>query len=232
MRGLRLERVGLSIGQRTLLQDFDLAVSPGSVTTVMGPSGCGKSSLLSFICGTLEHGFRSSGRVWIDALPLDDLPPERRRVGILFQDDLLFPHLSVGGNLAFALPGGLGRTERRRRVEAALEEAELAGFGERDPATLSGGQRARVALLRTLLAEPRALLLDEPFAKLDVALRGRIRSFVLDHARAAGLPTLLVTHDPADAAAAAGPVLSLPASGTSRVAPTLLPEGHSKARFA
>lgn len=232
MTGLRLERVGLSVGERTLLQAFDLIVRPGSVTTVMGPSGCGKSSLLSFICGTLEPGFRSSGRVWIDALPLDGLPPERRRVGILFQDDLLFPHLSVGGNLAFALPEGLDRRERRRRVEAALAEAELVGFGERDPATLSGGQRARVALLRTLLAEPRALLLDEPFAKLDAALRGRIRAFVLDHARAAGLPTLLVTHDPADAAAAEGPVLAFPASDAVEDAPRLLPEGHSKARFA
>jgi putative thiamine transport system ATP-binding protein len=232
MAGLRLERVGLSVGERVLIEAFDLTVRPGTVTTVMGPSGCGKSSLLSFICGTLEPGFRSSGRVWIDAVPLDGLPPEQRRVGILFQDDLLFPHLSVGGNLAFALPAGLDRRERRRRVGDALIEAELPGFADRDPATLSGGQRARVALLRTLLAEPRALLLDEPFAKLDTALRGRIRTFVLDHARAAGLPTLLVTHDPDDAAAAAGPVLAFPASGAVEDAPRLLPEGHSKTRFA
>jgi putative thiamine transport system ATP-binding protein len=102
-----------------------------------------------------------------------------------------------------------GRQARRQRIRAALEEAGLEGFEERDPATLSGGQRARVALLRTLLAEPRALLLDEPFSKLDVALRARIRRFVFEHARAQALPTLLVTHDPADAAAAGGPVIEI-----------------------
>ena len=141
---------------------------------------------------------------------LDALPPERRRTGILFQDDLLFPHLSVGGNLAFALPPGVrGRTERRARIERALSDADLAGFADRDPATLSGGQRARVALMRTLLAEPRALLLDEPFGRLDAALRDEIRRFVFDHARSRGLPVLLVTHDEAEAQAAGGPVIRL-----------------------
>ena len=106
-----------------------------------------------------------------------------------------------------------GRRERWARVEAALAEADLAGFAGRDPATLSGGQRARVALMRTLLAEPRALLLDEPFGKLDRGLAARVRRFVLDHARAAGLPTLLVTHDPADAEAAGGAVLEFPEFG-------------------
>ena len=142
---------------------------------------------------------------------IEGLPPERRRLGILFQDDMLFPHLSVGENLAFALPRAVQpRRERRARVAAALREAGLEGFAERDPATLSGGQRARVALMRTLLAEPRALLLDEPFNKLDQDLRERVRRFVFDHARRSALPTLLVTHDPADAEAAGGPVVSLP----------------------
>ena len=177
----------------------------------MGPSGCGKSSLLSYLCGTLEPAFRASGRVLLDGVAIDALPPERRRIGILFQDDLLFPHLSVGENLAFALPAAVrGRRERWARVEAALREADLAGFAGRDPATLSGGQRARVALLRTLLAEPRALLLDEPFGTLDRDLGERVRRFVLDHAREANLPTLLVTHDPADAEAAGGAVVGFP----------------------
>jgi putative thiamine transport system ATP-binding protein len=216
MRGLRLIRVSLRVGGNGLLSGLDLEVGPGAVTTVMGPSGCGKSSLLSYLCGTLEPAFEASGEVWLDGVAIHELPPERRRVGILFQDDLLFPHLSVGANLAFALPPTVrGRRERRARIEAALREADLAGFARRDPATLSGGQRARVALMRTLLAEPRALLLDEPFGKLDRALRDRFRAFVFEHARAAGLPTLLVTHDEADAAAAGGAVIAFPEAGPS-----------------
>ena len=159
--------------------------------------------------GTLDPAFSAAGRVWLGEREITGLPPEARRVGILFQDDLLFPHLSVGDNLAFGLPASVrGRAARRARVEAALAEADLAGFADRDPATLSGGQRARVAVMRTLLAEPRALLLDEPFNRLDAELRDRFRGFVFT--RAARLPTLLVTHDAADARAAAGPMLHLP----------------------
>jgi putative thiamine transport system ATP-binding protein len=124
------------------------------------------------------------------------LPPHRRRLGILFQDDLLFPHLTLAENLAFGLPRGI---PRRPAIEAALRDAELEGMGGRRPATLSGGQRARAALFRTLLSGPRALLLDEPFGALDVALRARMRDLVLRQAEARGLPVLLVTHDPADA---------------------------------
>jgi putative thiamine transport system ATP-binding protein len=232
VRGLRLIDVRLRVGGNELLSGFDLAVGPGALTTVMGPSGCGKSSLLSYICGTLEPAFEASGEIWLDGVAIHELPPERRRVGILFQDDLLFPHLSVGENLAFALPPAVrGRRERRARVQAALEEADLAGFAGRDPATLSGGERARVALMRTLLAEPRALLLDEPFGKLDRALRDRLRSFVFEHARAAGLPTLLVTHDEADAAAAAGAVVAFP-SGPPAATATVLPLPPARRRPA
>jgi putative thiamine transport system ATP-binding protein len=162
------------------------------------------------LCGTLDPAFETVGRVVLGGVDLEGLPPERRRVGILFQDDLLFPHLSVAENLAFGLPADMrGRVLRREAVERALADADLAGLGGRDPATLSGGQRARVALMRTLLAEPAALLLDEPFSKLDVALRARFRAWVFDHARRRGLPTLLVTHDPADGAEADGPVIEL-----------------------
>ena len=209
-RPLELERVTLSLGGVPLFGPLDISVAAGTVTTVMGPSGCGKSSLLAWICGTLAPEFEASGTARVDGAPLDGLPPEVRRVGILFQDDLLFPHLSVGDNLAFGLPPHVrGRTERRARIAAALAEADLAGMEERDPDTLSGGQRARVAVMRTLLSEPRALLLDEPFSRLDAALRERFRAFVFEHARQQGIPTLLVTHDPEDAAGAGGPVVAL-----------------------
>lgn len=212
---LVLAGVCISLQHRPLFAPLDLTVHPGEVVTVMGPSGCGKSTLLSYICGTLAPAFQAEGAVRLRGRDLAGLPLERRRVGILFQDALLFPHLSVAGNLAFGLPPGLSRRERQRRVADALLDAELAGLGGRDPATLSGGQRARMALLRTLLSEPEALLLDEPFSKLDAELRARMRTFVFEHARQRGLPTLLVTHDPADAQAAGGPVITLGASAAA-----------------
>jgi len=207
---LRLDRVFIRLGGRDLFRHLSLAVAPGEVVTVMGPSGCGKSSLLAFICGTLDPAFSAGGRLLLGDENISGLPPEQRRLGILFQDDLLFPHMTVAENLAFGLPPALrGRKERRARIEAALAQAGLSGFGDRDPATLSGGQRARIALLRTLLAEPRALLLDEPFGRLDAGLRARFRQTVFAHGRARGLATLLVTHDPADAAAAGGQIIEL-----------------------
>ncbi|MDJ1159092.1 ATP-binding cassette domain-containing protein [Chelatococcus sp. SYSU_G07232] len=210
---LVLDRVRLALAGK-LLMDLSLAVPPGEVVTVMGPSGAGKSALLAYLCGTLPGEFEATGTVTLAGRRLDGLPPERRRVGILFQDDLLFPHLSVAGNLAFALPASVrGRAERRARVEAALAEADLAGFGGRDPATLSGGQRARVSLMRVILSEPEALLLDEPFSKLDVELRERFRRFVFEEVRARRLPALMVTHDPADAVAAGGPVVRVGQQG-------------------
>jgi len=210
MNGLELAAVRIALHGRPLLGPLDVRVRPGTTVTVMGPSGCGKSTLLAFIAGTLEPAFTAAGAVRIDGDDVLALPPERRHVGILFQDDLLFPHLSVGDNLAFALPRTLaGRAQRRAAVAQALAEADLAGFEGRDPATLSGGQRARVALMRTLLAAPRVLLLDEPFNRLDAALREDFRRFVFDHARERSLPVLLVTHDAADAAAAAGPLIEL-----------------------
>ena len=210
MSTLALTGVGIAIGGRHLIRDLAARIAPGDCLTVMGPSGCGKSSLLAFISGTLDPAFAAQGSVALGERVLDGAPPERRRLGILFQDDMLFPHLSVGGNLAFALPAAIrGRDARRRRIDAALGDAGLEGYADRDPGTLSGGQRARVALLRTLLAEPEALLLDEPFAKLDMALREDFRRLVFAHARSRGLPTILVTHDEADARAAGGTVLRL-----------------------
>jgi putative thiamine transport system ATP-binding protein len=207
--GLVLDGVSLWLAGRRLIGPLNLAVAPGEVVTLMGPSGSGKSSLLAFVCGTLDPAFRAEGGVRLDGRDLGNLPPEGRRLGILFQDDLLFPHLSVGGNLAFGLPAGVPSRQRRARAAAALAEAGLAGFQDRDPATLSGGQRARVALLRMLLSQPRALLLDEPFGRLDSRRRGQFRQLVFDRARAGGLPVLLVTHDREDAEAACGKIITI-----------------------
>jgi len=207
--GLVLDGVGLWLGGRRLIGPIDLALAPGDVAVLMGPSGSGKSSLLAFLCGTLDSAFRAEGRIRLAGQDIGALPPERRRLGILFQDDLLFPHLSVGGNLAFGLPAGLSNRERRGRASAALAEAGLAGFLDRDPATLSGGQRARVALLRMLLSEPRALLMDEPFGRLDSRLRGRFRELVFARAKADALPVLMVTHDREDAEAARGIIVTV-----------------------
>jgi putative thiamine transport system ATP-binding protein len=197
--GLILRKLTLAIDGHMLLRDFDLTIAPGRIVTVMGPSGCGKSSLLAAITGVLEPAFRFSGDLQINGRAIGLLPPERRRVGILFQDDLLFPHLSVGDNLAFAIPPDRRGVARRTLVQDALADAQLVGLGGRDPASLSGGQRARVSLMRTLLSQPEALLLDEPFNKLDAALRQQFRAFVFERAGRLGIPTLLVTHDPEDA---------------------------------
>lgn len=210
---LRLRDVTVALDGQPLIAGLSLAVAPGEAVTVMGPSGSGKSTLLSWICGSVDAAFAIEGGIELDGQNITGTAPEARRVGILFQDDLLFPHLSVGENLAFGIPRGVTREDRRKHVADALAEAELPGFEDRDPATLSGGQRARIALMRTLLAEPKALLLDEPFSKLDVALRGRIRRFIFDHATDRRLPMLLVTHDPDDAAAAGGPVLEIGEGG-------------------
>ena len=199
----------MSLGGRRLLGPLSFVAEAGLPTTIMGPSGCGKSSLLAWLCGTLPPVFSATGEARIGAQSLADLAPERRRLGILFQDDLLFPHMTVAENLAFALPGEIKGIARKDRVSAALSEAGLAGFEPRDPATLSGGQRARIALLRVLLSEPRALLLDEPFNRLDAALKARFRASVFEAAAARGLPVLLVSHDREDAIAAGGPVIEL-----------------------
>ncbi|MEM6902232.1 MAG: ATP-binding cassette domain-containing protein [Pseudomonadota bacterium] len=207
--GLVLDQVKIWLQDQAIV-DLSLTVAPGDITTVMGPSGAGKSTLLHLICGTLGKPFRFDGQVVLNGRRLCPLPPQQRRVGILFQDDLLFSHMSVGGNLAFALPPSIrGRAARSKRIDQALDDAGLAGMASRDPATLSGGQRARVAVMRVLLSEPEVLLLDEPFSKLDSDTRGQFRDFVFNQTRQQGLPTLMVTHDRDDAHAAKGQIIDI-----------------------
>ncbi|AEG91463.1 ATP-binding cassette domain-containing protein [Ramlibacter tataouinensis] len=189
----------LRVARRRLVHELRLDIAPGTVHTLMGESGCGKSSLLSAICGTAAPPVRFDGEVLLDGTRLDALPTRQRGIAILFQDDLLFAHMSVRENLLFAVPPG-ARAQREAVVQQALRDLELPGLAQADPATLSGGQRARVALVRALLARPRAVLLDEPFARLDAGLRARMREFVFGTIQARGIPALLVTHDAQDIA--------------------------------
>ncbi|WP_120495431.1 ATP-binding cassette domain-containing protein [Kiloniella sp. EL199] len=207
---LHIKELTLSLGGERLFSKISLSIFPGEIVTIMGPSGCGKSSLLAAISGTLERDFSLEGQVLLDELNLINLPPEERHIGMLFQEDLLFPHMSINENLGFGIPAHVkGKRERNTLIIQALNDAGLSKFGNRDPATLSGGQRARIAVLRTLLSQPRALLLDEPFSKLDAELRARFRNFVFRHARANNLPALLVTHDPDDAKSTGGRIIQI-----------------------
>jgi len=199
---LELEHVTISVAGRTLIRDLSATLTPGRVLGVMGASGSGKSSLLAWIAGTLEPPFEARGSLRLDGRDLTAVPIQQRRIGLLFQDDLLFPHLSVRENLLFALPAGV-RAARVQAADRALEEAGLGGFGARMPSSLSGGQRSRVSLLRALLAAPAALLLDEPFSKLDMALRAQMREFTFGTLAARAVPALIVTHDDADIPASA-----------------------------
>jgi putative thiamine transport system ATP-binding protein len=208
-KGLFLDTVSIALNGRTLLA-LTRRVSPGEVLTLMGPSGSGKSALLAYIGGFLDPAFRATGKVFADGVELTALPAEERHAGILFQDPLLFPHMSVAGNLVFAISSDMrGKATRLALAGEALAGVGLDGMGDRDPDTLSGGQKARVALARVLLSSPRALLLDEPFSKLDQGLRQQTRELVFAKARDAGLPVILVTHDEADAAAGGGPIIRI-----------------------
>ncbi|WP_417692864.1 ATP-binding cassette domain-containing protein [Roseibium sp.] len=217
--GLDLNAVHLQVEGKSLLT-IDHVIAEQETLTVMGPSGSGKSSLLNLIAGFLPTSFTVTGDVRLAGRSLLGLPPQARHVGILFQSPLLFPHLSVGENLLVglrseALATGSWKLRRERlaarrtTAEQALASVGLDGFFGRDPATLSGGQQTRAALMRLLLSQPKALLLDEPFSSLDTALRGEIRSLTFERAKAANLPVLLVTHDLEDAEAAQGPVIDL-----------------------
>ncbi|MGH8802467.1 MAG: ATP-binding cassette domain-containing protein [Casimicrobiaceae bacterium] len=202
----------IQAGTRMLIDALDVSVEPGECVTVLGPTGSGKSALLGYIAGTIGPGLRVRGRVSIDGEDIRALAPAKRGVGMMFQDDLLFPQLSVGGNLLFALvPSVRGRAARREAVERALREIGLEGCAELRPDELAAHERARVSLMRTLLAQPRLLLLDEPFRRFGAALKDRMRRLVFEHARRRGLPVLLATRERTDAEAVGGRVVIIAA---------------------
>jgi len=196
---VRLEGVGKRYGDAWVVRDVSISVRPGEFYTLLGPPGCGKTTLLRMVAGFAAP---DAGRIVIDDEPVDAVPPWKRNLGMVFQSDALWPHLSVFENVAFGLrERRVGGAELRRRVGAALEQVGLAGFEARRPSQLSGGQQPRVALARTLVIQPRLLLLDEPLSNLDAQLRAQMRVELGRLQRELAITTIYVTHDQAEALA-------------------------------
>ena len=201
--GLTLCHVSCRFGARLAVDDVSFGVSSSEVLCILGPSGCGKSTTLRIAAG-LERA--DSGRVYIGGQLVEgddgerycNVPPEKRGVGLMFQDYALFPHLSVRDNIAFGLKG-LSRDECARRVAQEIEAIGLSHLADSFPHTLSGGEQQRVALARMLAPHPSVVLMDEPFSGLDSSLRESLRATTLQHLREAGAAVVIVTHDPDEA---------------------------------
>jgi iron(III) transport system ATP-binding protein len=208
MKDLRITGVAKAFGPQMVLRGVDLVVPHGSFTAILGASGSGKTTLLRIVAGfeRPDDGQVQLGDDLVDDARQRFVPSERRRIGYVPQEGALFPHLSVGRNVAFGLPRG---PDRRTRVDELLEMVGLSGYRRRYPHQLSGGQQQRVALARALAIEPEIVLLDEPFASLDAAMRSSVRSEVLSVLRRAGTTSILVTHDQDEALSMADQVAVL-----------------------
>ncbi|MGL4746009.1 MAG: ABC transporter ATP-binding protein, partial [Dermatophilaceae bacterium] len=208
MSALSVTGLDVTLGRLAVLRGVDLEVASGEVAAVLGPSGCGKTTLLRTIAGFVrgDAGTVSVGERVV-AGPALHVPPERRDVGLVPQEGALFPHLTVGENVAFGLP----RRERRRspRVAEVLDLVGLPGLADRHPDELSGGQQQRVALARALAPAPRLVLLDEPFSALDAALRESVRVQVREALERSGATAVVVTHDQDEALSIADSVAVL-----------------------
>ena len=194
---LDVHDVSISFEGRPLLDRVSLHLEPGDVVALLGPSGSGKSTLLRIIAGLIAP---ESGVIRVDGIDVTALPTHRRSVGMVFQDEQLFPHLSVVDNVSFGLKmAGVPTRQRHQRAEEILALVGLAGFGSRQVARLSGGEAKRVALARSLAPSPKVLLLDEPLTGLDRELHDRLALEVASILRLAETTAVWVTHDPAEA---------------------------------
>jgi iron(III) transport system ATP-binding protein len=195
---LQVDAIRCQFDGREVVRDVSFSVDAGDILCLLGPSGCGKSTVLRTIAG-IER--QTGGRVLADGEVLSDetrhLPPERRGIGLIFQDFALFPHLTVGQNVAFGVTGS--RSEVAERVNGLLERMDLAGYADKSPHMLSGGEQQRVALARAMAPHPRIMLMDEPFSGLDNRLRDGIRDETLQLLKEEGTAVILVTHEPEEA---------------------------------
>jgi ABC-type Fe3+/spermidine/putrescine transport system ATPase subunit len=194
---VKMEGVGKRYGASWAVRGISLSIRPGEFYTLLGPSGSGKTTLLRMLAGFITP---DEGRIIVDDEPIDPVPPWKRNLGMVFQHYALWPHMSVFENVAFGLrERHVGGAELARRVKAALEQVGLEGLEARRPSQLSGGEQQRVALARTLVVQPRLLLLDEPLSNLDAQLRAQMRLELARLHRDLGITTLYVTHDQAEA---------------------------------
>lgn len=217
MSTLRLENVSKSFADSWVVKDVSLRVESGELFTLLGPSGCGKTTILRMIAGFY---FPTRGRIYFDGRDVTDLPPHRRGVGMVFQSYALFPHMTVYENVAFGLRlRRLNRVELDRRVGQALVQVGLGGYGRRRIDELSGGEQQRVALARALVIQPTILLLDEPLSNLDAKLREETRGEIRGLQTAAGITTIYVTHDQAEAMAMSDRIAVLSQGEVHQVGP-------------
>ena len=198
---LEIKDLSVELNKNLILKGVDLGIEEGEFISLLGPSGCGKSTLLKTIAGLIPV---ASGTVSLDGEVINDVPAYKRGTVIVFQDMRLFPNMTVAENVAYPLRiKGMSRSERLKKAEEYLGYVQLNGYGDRKISRLSGGQQQRVALARALAAEPKIVLLDEPFSSLDENLREDMRRLVKDLHRQFGMTTVMVTHDRQEAVAMA-----------------------------
>jgi spermidine/putrescine ABC transporter ATP-binding subunit len=226
---LRLAELTKIFGATRAVDRVSLGIEPGSMVALLGPSGCGKTTTLRMIAGLLQP---NAGEIYLDGVPISRMPVHRRKIGMLFQNYALFPHMTVAQNIAFGLEmRHMPRATIAQRVDEVLQLVQLAGFGERMPSQLSGGQQQRVALARAIVIEPALLLLDEPLGALDKSLRQSMQVELRALQRRLGITTVMVTHDQDEALTLADRIVIMRDGQIEQVGPPEEVYQHPLSRF-